>query len=98
MITTPTWRQDAAELRYLAATVARVHGASHPAMATLAEVVDALADSRDDDRAAHAALVHRLRELTSGFTPWEDACASVRRLFAGLASLAALLSAPPEYP
>jgi iron-sulfur cluster repair protein YtfE (RIC family) len=89
----PAWRDQVAQLRYLAAKVGRVHGASHPDMATLAEVVATLADSQADDRAAHAALNRRLGELTGGFRPWSGACASVHQLFHGLAAVAAALPA-----
>ncbi len=86
------WRQPLAELRYLAATVARVHGSSHPGMATLAEVVSTLADSHGDDHAAHAALARRMRQLTDRFHPWSGACGSVSRLYQGLAPIADTLS------
>ncbi|MCK6487352.1 MAG: hypothetical protein L6R48_03255 [Planctomycetes bacterium] len=89
----PVWRDQLAPLRYLAAKVARVHGGSHPAMATLAEVVATLADSQAGDHAAHAALGRRLGELTGGFRPWSGACASVHQLFLGLAAVAAALPA-----
>ncbi|MBN8525136.1 MAG: hypothetical protein J0M02_07360 [Planctomycetes bacterium] len=93
--TAPQWRDQASALRYLAAKVARVHGPTHPDMGTLAEVVAALADSRDDDRAAHTALAARLRDLTGGFRPWPGACASVHQLFQGLGAVAASLPVTP---
>lgn len=96
--TIPAWRARIAELRYLAAKVGRVHGGSHPAMATLAEAVATLADSAPADRLAHAALGRRLAELTGGFRPWGGACASVHQLFAGLQEVAAALPAAPEQP
>jgi iron-sulfur cluster repair protein YtfE (RIC family) len=87
----PAWRDQIAQLRYLAAKVGRVHGPSHPDMATLAEVVVTLADSSADDQAAHAALGRRMRELTAEFHPWSGSCASVHQLFQGLSTVTAAL-------
>lgn len=89
-----SWRAEMEPLRGLAATVARVHGAVHPDLGTLAEVVATLADSGAGDHAAHAALGRRLRQLTDGFRPWSGACGSVHHLYRGLASVAAAL--PPS--
>ena len=77
----PAWRDQIAQLRYLAAMVARVHGPTHPAMATLCQVVAALADSNLGDQAAHAALGRRLGELTGDFHPWNGACGSAPPVF-----------------
>lgn len=90
---TPAWREPIGQLRYLAAKVGRVHGPTHPDMATLAEVVATLADSPADDQAAHAALGRRMRELTGEFKPWNGACGSVHQLYQGLAAVAAVLPA-----
>lgn len=91
----PVWRDQVAQLRYLAVKVARVHGPTHPDMATLAEVVATLADSPATDQAAHAALGRRMRELTGAFRPWSGACASVHQLFHGLSAVAATLPQSP---
>jgi iron-sulfur cluster repair protein YtfE (RIC family) len=88
---TPAWREPIGQLRYLAAKVGRVHGPTHPDMATLAEVVATLADSPAADQAAHAALGRRMRELTGDFKPWSGACGSVYQLFHGLAAVASIL-------
>ena len=90
----PIWRDRIAQLRYLAAKVARVHGPTHPDVATLAEVVATLADSPASDRAAHAALARRIRDLTAGFSPWRGACASVHQLYLGLSEVATTLPTP----
>jgi iron-sulfur cluster repair protein YtfE (RIC family) len=92
----PAWRDQIAQLRYLAAKVGRVHGPTHPDMATLAEVVATLADSPADDRAAHAALGRRMRELTADFRPWSGSCASVYQLYQGLSAVTAALPATPS--
>jgi iron-sulfur cluster repair protein YtfE (RIC family) len=89
----PAWRDQIFQLRYLAAKVGRVHGPTHPDMATLAEVVATLADSPEDDRVAHAALGHRMRELTADFRPWSGSCASVHQLYQGLFAVTAALPA-----
>ncbi len=86
------WRETLAPLRYLAAKVARVHGPTHPDMATLSEAVATLADSPDADATAHHALGLRLRELTGDFKPWPGACASVHQLFHGLATVTTTLA------
>ncbi len=97
--TQPVWRDEVAQLRYLAVKVARVHGPTHPDMATLAEVVATLADSQATDQAAHAALGKRLRELTGDFRPWSGACASVHQLFHGLSTVTDSLPATtPDQP
>ncbi|MEK7411838.1 MAG: hypothetical protein AAB263_00810 [Planctomycetota bacterium] len=88
----PFWRDQIAQLRYLAVKVARVHGPTHPDMATLAEVVATLADSHADDVAAHVALGKRMHELTEGFHPWSGACGSVHQLFHGLSAVAATVT------
>ena len=90
------WRTRAGELRYLAAKVARVHGAAHPDLATLAEAVDTLTACADGDCAGQAALAGRLAALSGGFRPWPGACASVHQLFQGLAAVAAELPAQPQ--
>ena len=87
----PAWRDQIAQLRYLAVMVARVHGPTHPAMATLSQVVVALADSSLGDQVAHVALGRRLGELTGDFHPWNGACGSVFQLYAGLKTVAAAL-------
>jgi len=94
--TIPAWRERIAQLRYLAVKVGRVHGPTHPDMATLAEVVATLADSPAGDRAAHTVLGRRLRDLTADFHPWPGACASVQQLYAGLRAVAAELPRPSE--
>ena len=94
----PIWRDQVAQLRYLAVKVARVHGPTHPDMATLAEVVATLADSNAGDHVAHAALAHRLRELTGEFRPWSGACGSVHQLFHGLSNVTATISATTAEP
>lgn len=96
--TQPVWRDQVAQLRYVAVKVARVHGPTHPDMATLSEVVATLADSPASDQVAHAALGKRLRELTGGFRPWKGACGSVHQLFHGLSAVADTLPATtPEH-
>ena len=85
MTTFPPWHDQLAELRYLAAKVARVHGLTHPDTAILSEVVATFADCPRDDHLAHAALAGRIRVLTRDFQPWSEACGSVRQLYLGLA-------------
>ncbi|MEK7415379.1 MAG: hypothetical protein AAB263_18890 [Planctomycetota bacterium] len=83
-----SWQHEAGALRFLAAKVARVHGPTHPDVATLATVVDALAVTKPSDTQALSTMGGRLRELTGEFKPWEGACGSVHQLFAGLKGIA----------
>ncbi|MFM2090632.1 MAG: hypothetical protein RLZZ127_1121 [Planctomycetota bacterium] len=81
----PAEAERAAEWQRLAglgAKVARVHGAAHPEMVSLASEVRTLADRAPSALAPEQAA--RLRDLTGGFRPWPGACGSVRALFAGL--------------
>ncbi len=87
----PVWGEQIAALRFLAHRVARVHGPTHSDAVTLAEVVNALADTPIIDRAAQIVLGRRLRELTEDFQPWAGSCGSVCQLYAGLASVASAL-------
>lgn len=89
----PAWRDQVAQLRYLAVKVARVHGPTHPDMIRLAEVVATLANGIVDDHAAQALLGGRLRALTHDFQPWDGSCSSVQQLFHGLSAVAAALPA-----
>lgn len=90
--TTP-WRDQLAELRYLAAKVAHVHGATHPELLLLAKTVTALAESPLDHPDHHGVLGARLCTLTNSFTPWSGACGSVDQLFNGLSAVVAALPA-----
>lgn len=76
---------ELSRLRLLARKVALVHGGHHPAMKELATVVDRIAEApqttiADSDHA-------QLHQLTAAYTPWPEACGSVRALFAGLHAL-----------
>jgi iron-sulfur cluster repair protein YtfE (RIC family) len=83
-------------LRFLAAKVAAVHGASHPETAALAEAVSALAQPPPDDPTRQAALGRRIAIMTNDFTPWVGSCGSVQRLFAGLKIAVGAIPQPHE--
>jgi iron-sulfur cluster repair protein YtfE (RIC family) len=69
------------ELRFMAATVAKVHGYSHPDMITLNQAVSELAQGGS---ANPGELQARIARLTGDYTPWPGACATVAKLFGGL--------------
>ena len=76
---------ELSRLRLLARKVALVHGGHHPAMTELTSVVARLADA---PQATIAAADHaRIHRLTAAYTPWPEACGSVRALFTGLHAL-----------
>ena len=87
MTTTSDDRPDLGSLRYLAAKVARVHGALHPDLPVLAEVVGAMADGPVSDHQGRRALAARMRALTGDFKPWAGACGSVYQLFHELSAV-----------
>ncbi len=76
---------ELARLRLLARKVALVHGLSHPPMTELASVVSRIADSPTVP--VDPADRSRIALLTAGYTPWPEACGSVRALFAGLSTI-----------
>jgi hemerythrin-like domain-containing protein len=81
------WRQDAVALRYLADKVARRHGATHPHVEVLADLLGSLADEGLVNQSQARSLAEQLAALTDDFHPWPEACASVYQLYAGVHSL-----------
>ncbi len=76
---------ELARLSFLARKVAMVHGHGHPSMVELSTVVNRLAaDPASPITPADRAL---LVGLTDAYTPWPEACGSVRALLTGLAAL-----------
>jgi iron-sulfur cluster repair protein YtfE (RIC family) len=76
---------ELSRLRLLARKVALVHGGHHPAMKELATVVDRIADAPQTSIADSDHV--QFHQLTAAYTPWPEACGSVRALFAGLHAL-----------
>ena len=76
---------ELARLRLLARKVALVHGGHQPRVVELAALVTRIADAPAQPIAADDVVV--LGRLTDDFTPWPEACGSVRALYAGLHAL-----------
>ena len=83
------------EIRALATKVAAVHGSRDEALVELRDVVEELVSEASEDP-AHATLtelLERARALTGQYEAPAWACGTLRRLFVGLESVDAELSA-----
>jgi iron-sulfur cluster repair protein YtfE (RIC family) len=81
-------RSERPRISALAGKVARVHGGGHPELPELASMVDRLFKElephSETDPAEAGRILARIRTLTSGYRPPQDACNSYLALFQGL--------------
>lgn len=81
----PDRAAELGRLRFLATKVAMVHGQAQPAMVALAAIVNRVAEAPQQPISSEERSA--LARATTNYSPWPNACGSVRALFDGLKQL-----------